>query len=868
MVLRPLWPLVLALWAAPAFAQDAADAGAPSSLTQPPVLLKQVEAVFPADAADAGTGGTVVLEIDIGVDGRVTQAKVVQSAGPSFDEAALTAVRQFEFSPAEVDGVPSPVRILYSYEFLFRPEVAPVTPQSVLNFTGTVVESGTRNPLANATVVVELPQTPLETTTGEDGTFQLHDVPPGEWTIRVNAQDHVKFESAETFRPGKRVEVRYFIRRTVYGQYETVVRGARERKEVAEVNLKQEEIRLIPGTQGDALRVVQNLPGVARTPFGLGLLVVRGGKPWDTRVYVDETLIPLLFHFGGLYATFNSNLVEDISFQPGNFSAEYGRNIAGLVRARTKTPSKEGLHGYLDINLVDASALLEGPINKNWSISASARRSYIDLTLPAALRLFAPEAALTFTLSPRYYDYQVKVERREPGSRDRLQFSFFGSDDRISLVLPNPTFDPEGRGDFLSATGYTRLTVLWEKWLNPRTRYTSHGAVGLDTFNFGLGKDLYFRGNTYPVLSRQKLEVSSEDQKVSVSFGLDLLVLPFRYEGQTPPPFKLNQIPDPFVSRRLIREDTVNVLPEPGLFVEMVWKPLPGLRLVPGLRADYDMYMKDGWVDPRFTAFYALTDTWTVMGSVGLFHQPPDYRQAQLSPVFGNPNLLPEGATHYSVGVEKKFSDAISANVQVYYKSLFHQARATLAPAASDGASEQLDTNYNSRGVGRAAGVERLWRRQLTRRFFGWIAYSLSRAERYYDIDQRWGLHPFDQPHNLTAVASYKLPKDFIIGTRIRYSSGALTTPYVGAIYDANGNYYFPLLGQQNSRRLPPFFALDVRVDKRFVFNQWMLSLYLDVQNATNHGNVEGVSYNFDYSQEQYLYGLPIIPSLGIRGEF
>ena len=87
-------------------------------------------------------------------------------------------------------------------------------------------------------------------------------------------------------------------------------------------------------------------------------------------------------------------------------------------------------------------------------------------------------------------------------------------------------------------------------------------------------------------------------------------------------------------------------------------------------------------------------------------------------------------------------------------------------------------------------------------------------------------------------------------------------------MYDANGNYYYPLPGEPWSRRLPDFFQLDVRIDKRFVYNQWMLALYADIQNATNYGNVEGVSNNFDYTEEQFLYGLPIIPSLGIRGEF
>jgi hypothetical protein len=239
-----------------------------------------------------------------------------------------------------------------------------------------------------------------------------------------------------------------------------------------------------------------------------------------------------------------------------------------------------------------------------------------------------------------------------------------------------------------------------------------------------------------------------------------------------------------------------------------------------------------------------------------------------LSPKFGNPQLLPEGAVHYSVGCEQKFTDAISLDVQLYYKDLFDQAQPTLALPPGQTTVETADLKYDSKGVGRSYGVEFLLRHQLTRNFFGWISYSLSKAQRQYPGSTKYLLHPLDQPHNLIAVGSYKLPYDFIVGLRVRYTSGALNTPYVGSVYDANGNYYFPLFGEYFSRRLPAFFQLDVRIDKRFIYERWILSVYADVQNVTNRQNPESLVYNFDYTQEKYLNGLPIIPSLGVRGEF
>ena len=123
--------------------------------------------------------------------------------------------------------------------------------------------------------------------------------------------------------------------------------------------------------------------------------------------------------------------------------------------------------------------------------------------------------------------------------------------------------------------------------------------------------------------------------------------------------------------------------------------------------------------------------------------------------------------------------------------------------------------------------------------------------------------------NTVDAALKDKLPYDFIFGVRLRYVSGPLVTPVLGSIYDANGNYYVPVTSQQEfSRRLPDFFQMDLRLDKRFVFKSWMLSIYLDVQNVTNQQNVESVVRNYDQTKEAYLTGLPILPVLGMKGEW
>lgn len=868
---------MLALLALLTLAQTDAGTGV---LTRPPALVQKVEATFPAEMLDAGTGGTVVMEIDLDDTGKVTDAKVVKSAGEAFDRSALEAIRQFTFSPAEIDGKPAAVRLQYSYTFFFKQQVEQVevfdggfddagVRMEPANLVGTLVERGTRVALPGATVVVGEGEGHFETVSDDEGYFELKGVPVGTYKVIVTAPDYEKYVTEEEVLKDRRTEVRYYVRRKVYGAFETTVRAKKERKDVASISLKQEEIRLIPGTNGDAFRVIQNLPGVARIPYGLGFLVIRGSKPWDTRTYVDDASVPLLFHFGGLYATFNSSLIETLNFQPGNFGADYGRNIGGIVSADVRPPSQTSYHGYVDVNVIDSSALFEGPITEDWSFAVSGRRSYIDAVLPLVFDWFVPSAkdALSFTVAPRYYDWQVRLERK-PKNGVRFFVQFFGSDDKLKFVLPNPAVDPEGRGSFGTAIAYDRLNVGIDAQLSDSIRFRSRNNIGLDTISLSAGSDVFAKATQYPITTRDVFTIDLPALHTVLDVGVDMTLLPYQLEVQGPPTPKLDSIPDPYISRQLIYEKAFRYTFEPAVFAEAIIKPWPWLKVVAGLRADFESQMNRGWVDPRLAVFVSPWESTVFKGAVGLYHQSPDYRLGELDPVFGNPHLLPEAASHYMIGAEHHFTDAISLDVQLYYKDIFHEARPTLSLATGDVSSMGTDLHYTSNGIGRDYGVEVLLRHQLTKNFFGWIAYSLSRSERSYFGGQKYGLAPFDQPHNLIVVLSYKLPYDFIAGTRIRYTTGGLYTPVNGAIYDGNANYYYPLYGQPFSKRLPDFFQLDVRIDKRFVFQRWMLAVYLDVQNVTNRYNTETILYNYNYTQQHALYGLPILPSLGIRGEW
>jgi TonB family protein len=83
---------------------------------RPPTKVKDVAPVYPAAAKSARVAGTVIVEATIGSDGKVTDAKVLRSI-PLLDQAALDAVRQWEYTPTLLNGVPVPVLVTVTISF-------------------------------------------------------------------------------------------------------------------------------------------------------------------------------------------------------------------------------------------------------------------------------------------------------------------------------------------------------------------------------------------------------------------------------------------------------------------------------------------------------------------------------------------------------------------------------------------------------------------------------------------------------------------------------------------------------------------------------------------------------------------------------
>ena len=75
---------------------------------QTPALVKRVEPVYPDLAVSARIRGVVILEANVDKDGRVVEVKVLRTANRLLDDAAITAVRQWQYRPLILNGLPEP----------------------------------------------------------------------------------------------------------------------------------------------------------------------------------------------------------------------------------------------------------------------------------------------------------------------------------------------------------------------------------------------------------------------------------------------------------------------------------------------------------------------------------------------------------------------------------------------------------------------------------------------------------------------------------------------------------------------------------------------------------------------------------------
>jgi TonB family protein len=788
-------------------AAGAAYADSAPRLLEAPEVSLPPEGDFPPDAS-------VRLEITIDATGAVTEARVIESLRTDIDHQVLDAARRMRFQPAERGGLAVPARM--RFRFRLRP-AAPRTPAAT-----SVIPANPYDPAAP-------PWTGPPSTSAPPAPS-----PPPPRPSRSDPDD---------------------------ASGEATIRTRRQPGAATVMTLRAEELTTVPGTFGEPTRVVATLPGVARTPFGLGLFVVRGASFENTGFFIDGFPVPVLYHFGFGPAVISSRLVGELNFYPGGYPLAYGRFSAGVIGLETRPPPTDRPFAEFQVDVLRASAMGVMPFDHNrGSIAVAARRSYYDLIVPLVVDGVGLE----------YGDYQARMDYRF-SSRSRFSAFLFGSydlfDRRAAVGTGNTAAEQS------ASLGYTfhRFITKYEHTLPNGGLFTVAGNVGVDLTDVTQTQpgqaDRSIHSTGFILGERASLRWPT-GRYLTTTVGLDVLTITFDSDLRIPLPANIGGVPPPAFDPQIFQFSPRVTQLGVALYLEEVLRAGP-VELTSGVRLDRVSYgTVDRFVaDPRAVLRVRLGSAVTAIASTGFFHQPPPF--VQLVPGVGNPGLSPQRSLQSSMGVEATLPFNIETRLTGFYNRMYNLQRAT---------SELADTPQGPRrlffaddGQGRSYGLEVLIRRRLERGLFGWLSYTLSRSERFVENGTVVPF-TFDQTHVLNVAVSWNINDKWRLGARFQLATGSPQRPVTGAFYDADVDRHRPLFPSQadpnqGTERLPTFHQLDVRVDYRFRWGPFNMSAYLDVINAYYAQNTEGWLYQYDYARRTNFPGVPILPTLGLTGE-
>jgi len=627
-----------------------------------------------------------------------------------------------------------------------------------------------------------------------------------------------------------------------------------------QIRLRQQELTTVPGTFGEPLRVVATLPGVARTPFGLGYFLVRGASFENTGFFVDGFPVPILYHLGAGPAVLSSRLVQGLDFYPGGYPASYGRFLGGVIALKTGPPPSDGARAELEVDLFRASALAVVPFQEGrGTLTLAYRRSYFDLILPL----------VTDGIELFYQDWQARLDYRVLPNLELSVFAF-GAEDSLSIATST------GAG-VTDATSNTDLNYRFQRVIGSlKWRITDNARL---TWSSTIGFDRTLLGRVSPGDSRQQtrlggltlgerveLEVRTGEWLTS-SVGVDALALAYDVSTPLPVPDGVGRIEPPINSfdsgnttELSLSPVTLSVAP----YIQEVLR-VGAVELTGGVRADALRYadVTTLQLDPRGVSRFKLSEVVTLKAATGLFTQPP--LPFQIDRNLGNPELRPQRSWQSSGGIELTLPYAFEVQSQLFYSRMQRLGRTTAQIVEQpDGSRRRLV--FVDDGEGRAYGWELLLRRKLERGLYGWLSYTLSWSER---IATNGETVPFlfDQRHVMNLALSYQWTK-WRFGARLQLATGRPTRPLQGASYDVDENEYDEIRSGLTSR-IPAFQQLDVRVDRDFSWGQHVRgSWYLDIMNVLNASNAESYLYQYDFQKRARLPSLPILPTLGMRLEY
>jgi TonB family protein len=648
-----------------------------AALEKDPVLTSFVKASYPDSLLASGIEGSVTMDLLIDNTGHVDSVKLIKGLHPALDSLAMHAASKFVFSPGIAEGKPVSVYLTYEYTFTINETIEKI--QEIENFKGIVLEKGTRKPIADAIVSLSIGDTvtkenkdsfktiittqgilPLAkylerigsfkgqsldgekilTVTDSTGKFSFKSIPPGKTYIKVIIGGFDLYNEEIDVHKDEALEIKCYVERVSYNEYEITVYGQQEKKEITRRTLQVTEAKRVPGFSGDAVKAVQALPGVARPIFNSTEVILRGADWEDNKYYIDGIEIPYLWHEIGQNAVLNSNLIENTNLYPGGFGARYGDALGGIIDVESRKAKTDRWHCIADMNLSYSSLELEIPISKKISFIGAMRREYYMSLMGLLLK---KTGDLDLSFSAFYWDYSMRLDIT-PNANHSLFFQYIASKD--TMYFKGSTV-PGGSDNDLMNFGENFKTGIagWDWKISKDLKNTlRYGISPIDLQIDMSSNNSNFKGaiHGYEHTVRDELEYKLND-KIIPTLGLDLHLEPSDISYTDSSTYHTT---DNYELKDSIERNSIDFTGgSVGGYLSCEVRPVEDLSITPEYRLDYYPGLHfHGSLIPRFWNYkskedfrwscepsfrllsrYKISPKHTIKGSLGSYNKSPGY---------------------------------------------------------------------------------------------------------------------------------------------------------------------------------------------------------------------------------------------------
>jgi uncharacterized membrane protein len=745
------------------------------------------------------------------------------------------------------------------------------TAQVTGNIAGTVKDKATQSPLKD--VVLNLTGTDFTTQTNDAGEYNFN-VPTGTYKVaasRVGYASETQFNIIVT--SGATQYVSFELSKANASVGEVSVKGTRSRKNSAVVadlitplstqRLTVTEIKNNPGGNFDISRVIQALPGVAGSTGSGGFrndIIIRGGAPNENVFYLDGIEVPVINHFqtqgssGGPQGQLNVSFIEDVKLSTSAFDARYDNTLASVFAFKQRNGNSKKFNGNVRLSGTELSITTEGPLTKNTTFMASARRSYLQA-------LFA---LIDLPIRPNYWDFQWKTNTKINNKLSLITLGTGAIDEFSVVTSKNST--PENE--------YTTLRVPFIDGWNYTNGVALKGLVQDGYWNIALSRNMFTNRNrrwsdkNNKIDQNLNLNINSQEIENKLRFDYNKVSGAWRWSAGFSGQYvkfdnkffaltTINNIPNiPITSNTYL--DFFKF----GAFGQIARKFFNDkLGWSAGLRTDMNTFTDKGMnplrtLSPRTSVSYAIAPKWQASASVGTYYKIPIYTILGFKDAagnFANKDLDYTRSTHYTAGVEFLPKESFRATAEVFYKRYsdypVDEFRGISSANEGTGFVAVGNNNVSSTGLGRAYGFELFLQQKLMKRIFATASYTFVRSEFSGNFaNATYFPSAWDYRHLFSGIVGYKLPRNWELGAKLRLSGGAPYTPFdtVASRAFFASNFEGTLdYANLNSQRLATFTQFDVRATKRWNFNRWSLDLFFDLTNASIRKNESAPTYVF-----------------------